>query len=155
MTHSSNAHEVALEWLKQLITLSSGIVAFSGTFVPLVSEILKWPLVLLGVSWLLFIVVIVLCLEVVSAITYSRLHNDDNWAQGKFKTMALIAKWCFIGGMILFVAFSGTGVYSIVNNPTTPTPTPQATNQVATLQSSPPPSTTATPITIMATKQSP
>jgi len=116
MTTQSDAHEVFLEWLRQLITLSSGIIAFSGTFVPLVSTEPRWPLLLLGVSWLLFIATIVSCLEVVSAITFSRIHNNDSWTKGTAHNMALIAKWSFISGITLFVIFAAASLYTITTN---------------------------------------
>ena len=114
MKAQKDAHEVALEWLKQLITLSSGIIAFSVTFGPSITDGMsgmRWPLVLLGFSWLLFVVVIILSLDVISAITYSRIHNDDSWAEGRRKTTALVAKLCFIAGIVVFVAFAVTSVY--------------------------------------------
>ena len=83
MRKDNDAHTIALEWVKHLITLSSSIIVFSGTLVGLVLDEPNWSLGLLVFSWGLFMAVILLSLETISVIINSRINEDNNWTGGK------------------------------------------------------------------------
>ncbi len=115
MSKPDDAHIIALEWLKHLITLSSSIIVLSGSLVGIILDNPNWSLWILFSSWILFISVILLCLETISTITYSRINGNNNWTDGTGKNMALASKWLFIIAIVLFVIFAGINVSNLVS----------------------------------------
>lgn len=110
MTEASDAHTIAMEWLKHLITLSSSIVVFSGAFA---GDFIAEPnlsLLVLGISWASFLATIMLCLDTISSITYSRINSDDSWTTGRGKRTARASKYCFSAGVLLFALFAGANL---------------------------------------------
>lgn len=103
---NDDAHKVALEWIKQIITLSSGIIVLSATFISSIFNQLNWSIWLLIISWVLLLLSIVFGLNTISTITYSRIHHDDSWSSGKGKNYACAAKWLFMAGISIFVIFA-------------------------------------------------
>lgn len=101
-----DAHEVALEWLKQIITLSSGIIVLSATFIGTIFKQMNWSIWLLVLSWVLFLVSIVFALETISVITQSRIEENQEWSKGKGRVYAKVAKWLFLTGIFLFILFA-------------------------------------------------
>lgn len=99
----SDAHQIALELMKQIITLASGVVALSATFLD------KLPtgtlsLVLLASSWAALVVSIFFGLE---TIVKSRLDPEQyHWHKGSGQTYARISKYAFVSGILLFAAFA-------------------------------------------------
>ena len=51
----NDAHHVALEWIKQIITLSTGVIALSATFITQILKMPNWTVWLLIISWLLLL----------------------------------------------------------------------------------------------------
>ena len=100
-SESSDAHEIALELMKQLITLSSGVLALSATFLRefrLESSYLKIILIL---SWTFLALAVFFGIQTISAIVKSRLNSDFDWSTGDGKKFASGSKYSFILGLII------------------------------------------------------
>jgi hypothetical protein len=104
--NTDDAHKVALEWLKHLITLCSGVLVISATFVRALFEEPSWTLIILLVSWGLLIASIITSLDTISRITGSRINNDRAWAGEPGRRLAAAARFCFISGITAFAAFA-------------------------------------------------
>lgn len=117
MNENNDAHKVALEWVKQIITLSTATVVFSGTFVTQIFKHLNWSLWLLVISWLLLVSAIIFCLETISMITNSRIYQDDLWTSASGRSKAKASKWLFILGIFFFVVFAIINFYIHTTGP--------------------------------------
>jgi len=104
--NTNKPEEVALEFTKQLITLSSGVIVLSGTFIEKIADLELLLIILLGLSWIILLVSIFCGLETISAIIKSRLDNNDNWSTGYGRTSAQLSKYCFTAGISFFVVFA-------------------------------------------------
>jgi hypothetical protein len=102
----NDAHSVAIEWLKQVITLSSGIIVLSGTFLSSVFKQLNWSIWLLMGSWLFLLGSIILSLETISVITQSRIQGNQDWSKRPGRIYAGLAKLFFILGIGIFIFFA-------------------------------------------------
>ncbi len=102
----NDAHEVALDFAKQLITLSSGVLALSATFIRELPAATLVQLVLLALSWIALAVSVYGGLQTISAIVKSRLNFDDAWSTGAGKRYATTSKLAFLVGVVLFAAFA-------------------------------------------------
>lgn len=100
------ADEAALELMKQLIALSSGVLALSATFIEKFRTESFLLLLLLILSWLALLVSVIWGLETISAIVKSRLNSDDDWSKGYGRTSARVSKYSFVIGITLFAAFA-------------------------------------------------
>ena len=99
----ARADDVALELMKQLITLASGVLALSATFIDKLRGATPWLLVILALSWLTLIASVFCGLETISAIVKSRLEPEENdWSTGRGKTYARVSKYTFVAGIALF-----------------------------------------------------
>jgi len=105
-TECPDAHETALELLKQLITLASGVLALSATFLEKLATLLVPLIVVLGLAWLALVVSVFFGLEAISAIVKSRLDSAHRWSEGYGKTSARISKYAFVLGILLFASFA-------------------------------------------------
>jgi hypothetical protein len=103
---TNDAHNVALEWLKQIITLSSGIIVLSATFIGSIFKKLNWSVSLLVLSWVLFVLAIVFALETMSVITQSRISGNQEWIKGRGRNYARDAKRLFIAAVSVFMVFT-------------------------------------------------
>lgn len=101
------AADAAIELLKQLITLASGALALSATFVSSFRASTLAP-VLLPVCWVVLVASVLAALEAISAIVKSRLTPEFPWSKGYGRTMAALSKYCFVGGLatLATVAFA-------------------------------------------------
>jgi hypothetical protein len=111
MTNGANnnpddAHEVALELVKQLITLASGVIALSATFIEKIKPLRQLLFVVLAASWVALLVSVLFGLETISAIVKSRLESNSSWSQGYGRKAAKISKYAFVGGIFLFALFA-------------------------------------------------
>jgi ABC-type transport system involved in multi-copper enzyme maturation permease subunit len=105
-TTRTNADEVALELMKQLITLASGVLALSATFISgLEGKSIGLILVLLS-SWVLLLVSISFGLQTISVIVKSRLKSNDDWSMGYGRKSAWISKYAFTAGIGAFAVFA-------------------------------------------------
>ena len=102
----TDAHEIALELMKQLITLSSGVVVLGATFLEKFGAPSLIHGVLLGLSWLALITSIFCGLQTISAIVKSRLNSEHQWSEGSGKAYARVSKYAFVIGIFLFAMFA-------------------------------------------------
>jgi hypothetical protein len=105
--HSHGASDAALELIKHLITLSSGVLALSATFVTKISGSgSRWTLWLLGAAWFALTASVVAGLQAISAIVKSRLDDNERWSTGYGKGTAAVSKYAFVAGLALVAAFA-------------------------------------------------
>ncbi len=104
--HSMVAAQTALELVKQLITLASGVLVLSATFIQQFAIDHLWQILLLVVSWLLLVAAVLAGLETIDTIVFSQLNDDNDWAFGRGRRMASASKMCFVAGIFTFAAFA-------------------------------------------------
>lgn len=99
------AADAALELLKQLIALSSGLIAVGAAFAEklLTRERIDF---LLAVSWGLLAVSILAALGSMAAIVKSRLRPEFPWDTGIGMRMARVSRMAFVGGVLCFGTFA-------------------------------------------------
>jgi hypothetical protein len=103
---AEDAHLIALEFLKQLITLSSGVLALSAAFIENFLPTSLPQSIILLVSWVCLAFSIYFGLQGISAIVQSRLVRGLNWASGRGRRYTGESKYFFIAGIILFAVFA-------------------------------------------------
>lgn len=106
MALNNDAHRLAIDWIKQLITLSSGIIVLSVTFITTIFDQINWSIWLLISSWVALLLSIIYGLNSISVIIQSRVNQDDEWHSGHGRNYAKAAKWLFTTGISLFVIFA-------------------------------------------------
>jgi hypothetical protein len=111
---NNDAHTIALELLKQIITLSSGIIVLSATFIKDIFSNPFYVFIPLFLSWIVFSIAIIYALNCIDGITQSRIENDDRWKKGATKNEAGYAKTFFIIGIIVFMIFALTSSLSML-----------------------------------------
>jgi len=114
---SDDAAQVALEYIKQIITLASGILALSGTFIEKLVKDVSYYTALLPVAWLCLLVSVYFGLATISAIIKSKLDNDRNWAAGRGRLNASVCKLTFVGGISVFLIFVSWSLMLQVGKP--------------------------------------
>jgi len=97
------AADAAVELMKQLITLSSGVLALSATFIDRLAPAGLWSVALL-LAWLCLIAALIAALETISAIVKSRLEPGYDWSTGRGQKSAQISKYGFVVGIALVAA---------------------------------------------------
>jgi hypothetical protein len=102
----SDAHEIALELLKQIITLASGVIALSAAFIDKFGTSQLSIIVILGMSWVSLLISISCGLQGMSAIVKSRLNLDNEWSKGKNQKYSRASKVAFVIGMCLFAVYA-------------------------------------------------
>lgn len=102
----SDGHQVALEFLKQLITLSSGVLALSATFIGQFKTTSLPLLCLLVLSWLLLASAVFLGLQAISTIVKSRVQGDTEWFYGTGQRYQAWSKALFVLGLLTFAVFA-------------------------------------------------
>jgi hypothetical protein len=102
---NKEAGETALELMKQLITLSSGVLALSAAFLDKFRVESRLEYVPLLLSWTLLIAALIAALDTISAIVKSYLTPEHKWHTGRGYTSARISKWTFVLGLICFGVF--------------------------------------------------
>ena len=103
---TSGAHKIAMELMKQLITLASGVLVLSATFLERLKEVPAYLFIPLAMSWIVLIVTILFGLETISVIVKSCLRKDDAWSEGRGRISAKISKYSFVIGITLFAIFA-------------------------------------------------
>lgn len=101
-----DAHLIALEFLKQLITLSSGVLALSAAFIENFLPASPIQSILLFTSWVCLALSIYFGLQAISEIVQSRLMPGLSWADGIGRTYAGASKYFFIAGIVFFAIFA-------------------------------------------------
>jgi hypothetical protein len=100
------ADTVAIDLVKQLITLAAGVLALSATFLERIGPVSWKLLVVLAASWLSLICSLFGGLQTMSAIVKSRLSQDSEWSKGLGRKYALTSKYGFLVGIALFALFA-------------------------------------------------
>ncbi|HZE70019.1 MAG TPA: hypothetical protein VE135_10905 [Pyrinomonadaceae bacterium] len=103
---STKADEAALELMKQLITLASGVLALGAAFVDKLPKTPVYLLVLLFLSWTALIISLIYGIRTISTIVKSRLNSDDEWSRGEGRTFGRRCQTSFLIGIGLFAAFA-------------------------------------------------
>lgn len=103
---TGDAHTVALELLRQLITLSAGVLALSATFIGQFQSTSGCRLLVLFLAWALLASSVFFGLEAISAIVQSRLRNDEAWSKGEGRRYGLLSKYMFVAGLAAFALFA-------------------------------------------------
>ena len=106
----SGADEAALELMKQLITLASGVLALGAAFIDKLPKSSVYLLAILVLSWVALVASIFFGLRTISAIVKSRLLSNTEWSRGKGRKYGRLSQAGFIGGIILFAAFALTSL---------------------------------------------
>lgn len=101
-----DAHLIALEFLKQLITLSSGVLALSAAFIENFFPASLLQSMFLFTSWVCLALSIYFGLQAISEIVQSRLMPGLSWSDGPGRKYAAASKNFFITGIILFAVFA-------------------------------------------------
>ncbi|NWG06183.1 MAG: hypothetical protein HXY35_05775 [Chloroflexi bacterium] len=102
----TDAHTIALDLLKQLITLSSGVLALSAAFIESLYPETTIQILTLIASWLCFAGSIYSGLQAMSAIVQSRLTPGYDWSKGIGRVYAGASKYLFISGIVVFAVFA-------------------------------------------------
>ncbi|MCL4518980.1 MAG: hypothetical protein M1587_07265, partial [Thaumarchaeota archaeon] len=102
----SKADAAALELMKQLIALASGVLALSAAFADKLPKVPIYVLFLLLASWIALVVSISFGLKTISAIVKSRLNFDTEWSRGAGRTFGKLCRYGFLTGLILFASFA-------------------------------------------------
>lgn len=107
------ADETALELMKQLITLASGVLALSATFIARLRDIRPLLLILLAVSWLALLISVFFGLQAIASIVEGRMNRgDDGDSIEEVTKKARVAKFGFLIGIAMFAAFAfGSLIY--------------------------------------------
>ena len=100
--------EIVLELMKQLITLSAGVLALSATFLQRLGDVSIILLSLLALSWLALTAALYFGLQTIAAVVEARMNEDqsENDLPEDVKKRSLISKYGFLAGIILFAAFA-------------------------------------------------
>lgn len=129
-TGMDQARAIALDLLKQLITLSSGILALSATFVPNIGKLGWVSLCLLVAAWSAMLVSLAFGIQSISAMVQSAIEQDAKWTTGTARTLGQVCKWAFVFGLVLFSTFAlavmltGTLTLSAPSATVAPIPSP-------------------------------
>lgn len=103
---NKEAADTALELMKQLITLSSGVLALGAAFLDKFRIDSRVEYALLALAWALLIVAIATALDTISAIVKSHLTPEHRWHTGRGQMAARISKWAFVLGITCFGIFA-------------------------------------------------
>lgn len=98
------AADAALELMKQLIALSSGVLALSATFIERLAPAGASYVAALLLGWVALIVALVAGLQTISAIVKSRLRPEYEWSTGYGQKAAAVSKYAFVLGIALVAA---------------------------------------------------
>jgi hypothetical protein len=101
-----DAHIVALEFLKQLITLSSGVLAVSAAFIENFHPQSRLQVGLLIGSWACLAGSAYFGLQAISTIVQIRLIPDLDWRDSSGLKFATFSNHLFVAGITLFAAFA-------------------------------------------------
>lgn len=105
-TDEQSAGQTALELLRQIIALSSGVLALSAAFIEKFSQRNPAMLVVLGVSWLCLVASVFCGLQAMSAMVKSISRPEFHWSRAHLRTYARASKYTFVLGLALFAIFA-------------------------------------------------
>ena len=107
------ADSTALELLRQLITLASGVLVLSSTFVDKLWSPNVMLQALLAATWIILAGSIVAGLQAMSAMVQGALRPEFPWAKDAIRNWAAGSKWAFIIGIALFAVYAFLAAESI------------------------------------------
>ena len=113
----TEALPIALELMKQLITLSTGVLALSAAFLDKFRVSNPWDYLPLILSWAFLIASLIAVLNVISAMVQSRLKPEREWHTGRAKTLGRISKVTFVLGLSSFGLFALIATWSTTSTP--------------------------------------
>jgi hypothetical protein len=113
----TEALPIALELMKQLITLSSGVLALSAVFLDRFRVSNPWDYLPLILSWAFLIASLIAVLNVISAMVQSRLKPEREWHTGSARTLGRISKVTFVLGISSFGLFALIATWSTSSMP--------------------------------------
>jgi hypothetical protein len=113
----ADALPIALELMKQLITLSSGVLALSAVFLDRFRVSNPWDYLPLILSWAFLIASLITVLNVISSMVQSRLTPEREWHTGSAKTLGRISKVTFVLGISSFGLFALIATWSTTSMP--------------------------------------
>jgi hypothetical protein len=96
------------DFIKLIISLASGVIALSATFVPKFAEHSSITIGVLFVSWLLFAASIFFGIRTLTILTRCIMNGTELWWNQIVGT-ARLCWWCFligIGGLIIFAGMA-------------------------------------------------
>jgi len=96
----------ALELMKQIITLASGVLALSATFISHVPTENWLVRVLIAVAWLSLTLAVFFSLQTISSIVRGSLDPDFDWSEGYGRRAAALGKYFFVAGLAAFAIFA-------------------------------------------------
>jgi hypothetical protein len=114
MTNSSQAASSSTEraqtstqdFIKLIISLASGVIALSATFVPKFSDHSPITMGILFVSWLLFAASIFFGIRTLTILTRCIMNGTELWWNQIVRT-ARLCWWCFLIGIGALIIFAG------------------------------------------------
>jgi hypothetical protein len=124
-----DAHIIAVDFSKQIITLASGVLALSATFLPKLTSVPLASLIFLVLSWGTLTLSVYYGLNTISVIIKSRITSDDDWAEGEGQSSASNSKTLFFLGIIFFSVFA----FLVLTTPSASQTAPSVTQSPSTL----------------------
>ena len=107
----SPATDLAMDLMKQLVTLNSAVLVLSGTLLGHVLPVPAWDFGFLGVGWLCLVVSLACSIDTMSRIVSSVDSADGLWTEPPCRTIGNLAKWLFFFGVTMLVIFAGVGIF--------------------------------------------
>lgn len=105
--------------MKQLITLASGVLVLSATFIARLGDIRLLLLIPLAISWLALLASVFFGLQAIGSIVEGRMNpGDEDDSIEEVAKRARIAKYGFLIGIAMFAAFAfGSLIYPAKREP--------------------------------------
>ena len=97
----------ASDLVKLLISLASGVLALSATFIEKLSLGARWVIIVLYFSWAALIVSIIFGVRTLSKLTHAQQTGTTQWGQMALPSM----RWCwrfFQAGVVLLMIYGAT-----------------------------------------------
>jgi hypothetical protein len=94
------------EFLKLLISLASGVLALSVTFVAKFLEGSGWAVFILFGSWILLAFSIYFGIRSLTILTRCIMNDTEMW-WNQVVGSARYCWWCFLGGIVCLIIFAG------------------------------------------------
>lgn len=105
------ADGTALELLRQIITLASGVLALSAAFIEKFSQKDVVMLGILALAWISLIVSVFSGLQAMSAMVKSVTRPEFYWSKDRLRRYAKASKLAFIAGLAFFAVTCPPSLY--------------------------------------------
>jgi hypothetical protein len=104
--NQDKADDISLDLIKQMITLSSGVLALSATFIEKFATPRLNLIGLLAVAWLLLLLAVYAGVQAMSAMVQVWAHPEFDWVRDQLIRYARTSKYCFAVGIACFAVFA-------------------------------------------------